>query len=266
LEPDLGLGHDPVSDLRPASSKAAETISERPPVSPEDEPAAEKRGPNLFDPDRDPPEETVVARANPIRPRKKSSSKRPLLLLAGIIVLALLLIGGFFLFHFDSARSPGDSSGPSASGTGPKGSGDDLRSSSLPMSGGTSEASLVTEDVDSKNLLYFAPEQTNHHYRSNDKSGNILIIVGRMTNGYDSPRSFIKVKGVLKNSKGVVVAERESYAGNYLTEAELISLPMSEILTRLAIRSGQNSSNINVAPGSTIPFMLVFDKLPSDLA
>jgi hypothetical protein len=128
-------------------------------------------------------------------------------------------------------------------------------------------AALTQPDLpNSTEHLNFSRDMTAHHYRSNSEAGNILIITGRVENHFPDRRSYIKVKAVLKDSKGTVVAERDAFAGNFLTEPELTTQPMSEILARLALRGGQNSSNINVAPGSSVPFMLVFDKLPPDLA
>jgi hypothetical protein len=173
--------------------------------------------------------------------------------------VTFLVIGGFLFMGVDSASSPEvaiQNTGPDSA------NGPTIEESPL----NAENATTVSPEIDAKSNLYFSADQTTHHYRANDKAGDILIITGRMTNGYDHPRSFIKVKAILKNSAGTVVAEREAFAGNYLTEGELVSLSMQDILTRLAIKGGQNSSNINVNPGSSIPFMLVFDKLPPDLA
>jgi hypothetical protein len=230
------------------------------------EAAPDRRSPDFFDPRRDPYAEKAVPKAEPIKIRKKGPSGKSVAILASVAILGLLAAAAFFFFAKEGAmNSP---KGTTAGRGAPLPDGTVLAGSSpqrVPKPGEATEANLVT-DADNKNHLIFTKEQTTHHYRSNEKHGNILIITGRITNEYSDPRSFIKVKAILKNSKGTVVAEREAFAGNYLNEADLISLPMNEILTRLAIRGGQSSANINVAPGSSIPFMLVFDKLPDDLA
>jgi hypothetical protein len=114
--------------------------------------------------------------------------------------------------------------------------------------------------------INFVQDQESHHYRVNQNAGRLLIISGRVTNGYPTARSFIRIKGSLKNGAGEVVATRQVYAGNYLTEDELINLPMREILARLALKGGQDNANVNVPPNQAVGFMLVFDRLPDDLA
>jgi hypothetical protein len=41
---------------------------------------------------------------------------------------------------------------------------------------------------------------------------------------------------------------------------------MKDILSRLSLRGGQNGLNTNVAPSKSIPYMLVFDRLPGEAA
>jgi hypothetical protein len=114
--------------------------------------------------------------------------------------------------------------------------------------------------------LNFVQDQESHHYRVNKLAGRVLIITGQVINGYPQRRNFIRVKGSLKDSRGEVVASRQVFAGNYLTEDDLINLPMPEILARLALKGGQDNSNVNVPPNKAVPFMLVFDRLPEDLS
>jgi hypothetical protein len=114
--------------------------------------------------------------------------------------------------------------------------------------------------------LNFVQDQESHHYRVNKTAGRILIITGQVTNGYPQRRSYLRIKGSLKDSRGEVVAERQVYAGNYLTEDDLINSPMPEILASLAIKGGQDNSNVNVPPNKAVPFMLVFDRLPDELS
>jgi hypothetical protein len=115
-------------------------------------------------------------------------------------------------------------------------------------------------------LLNFVQDRESHHYRVNKTAGRILIIAGLVANGYPDRRSFIRIKGALRDSRQEVVAERQAFAGNYLTEEELSDLPMPEILARLALKGGKDNANVNVPPGQAVPFMLVFDRLPDDLA
>jgi hypothetical protein len=209
----------------------------------------------------DPPEAIVEPKIKPLKPREKGPGRKKILLLAFSILLALSLIALFFLNLFPASPTTGAT--PSALQTEDQ--------------SGTSYANLqdnlgdpltdpLTPQADSTEKLVFVPDQTRHHYRKNASAGNILIVMGRISNGYPEQRSYIQVRGFLKNREGTVVAQRDAFAGNSLSEQELITLPMSEILSRLQIRAGQNSANLNILPGDSVPFMLVFDKLPADLA
>jgi hypothetical protein len=250
-----GLGDpDPDYDDLEISPRASEVFADAPPPRPAPRPA----------------------KSGLLQPRNRRPRDRKALALAAAVAAALLTAGLYFYISFNSAPEPGvavQSVAPydaGAPGTPPAASaaGGGLSGSSTPGAGPqVDNASLTQPDLpNSTEHLNFTRDMTHHHYRSNSDAGNILIVTGRVENHFPDRRSYIKVKAVLKDSKGTVVAERDAYAGNYLTEPELTTLPMSEILARLALRGGQNSSNINVTSGSSVPFMLVFDKLPSDLA
>jgi hypothetical protein len=225
------------------------------------------------------PPEPPAPKPRLLEPRDRRPKDRRRLALAAAVAAALLTAGLYFYFSLDSGPEPGQAvqspaadlrasanAGAAASQEGAQ----DAGLSGSATQGASPQldtASLTQPDVpNSTEHLNFSKDLTTHHYRSNSEAGNILIVTGRVENRFPDRRSYIKVKAVLKNSQGTVVAERDAFAGNYLTENELTTLPMSEILARLALRGGQNSSNINIAPGSSVPFMLVFDKLPPDLA
>lgn len=104
-----------------------------------------------------------------------------------------------------------------------------------------------------------------HYIRENKEAGRILILTGMARNSYSEPRNFIRIRGILLGADDSIMADRFAYAGNILSEEELNTLPMAEILTRLNIKSGQDSLNMNIQPGQEIPFMLVFDKLPEGM-
>jgi hypothetical protein len=127
------------------------------------------------------------------------------------------------------------------------------------------EALARPPQADVLNLI-FLKEQNTHHYVTHPEAGQLLVIVGRIRNGYDKPISHIRVKGSLKSADDQILSERQVFAGNYLSEDVLKSLSMREILARLSLRGGENGSNLNIQPGQDVPFMLVFDKLPPDVA
>lgn len=97
-------------------------------------------------------------------------------------------------------------------------------------------------------------------------SGQLFVVRGMVVNDYSKPRSFILVKASILDDKGNVVRTKRAYAGNSFSEEELRKLPFQEIEKAMKNPRGKDESNVNVAPGASIPFMIVFKDLPSDLS
>ncbi|HKI47726.1 MAG TPA: DUF3426 domain-containing protein [Desulfobacteria bacterium] len=97
-------------------------------------------------------------------------------------------------------------------------------------------------------------------------SGPLFVIRGMITNKYPQSRRYLKIKGSILDNKGVVVLSKTAYAGNTFSEDELKTLSLDEILKAADNRDGMAKQNLDVASGATIPFMVVFAKLPDDLS
>jgi predicted Zn finger-like uncharacterized protein len=123
-----------------------------------------------------------------------------------------------------------------------------------------------TSAADPKGNQKISPEDAKHFFRQNESEGQLLIITGLAKNQYDDPRSYIRLKGLLHDAKGKVLAEKMIYCGNILSEEQLMSLPMDEIDKALNVRDGENGANVNVPPGGSVQFMVVFSQIPNDLA
>jgi predicted Zn finger-like uncharacterized protein len=93
--------------------------------------------------------------------------------------------------------------------------------------------------------------------------GQIRVVEGTAVNQADYPISRIIIKGEIVDAYSVVLAERASYAGNVLSDDELITLPEEEILKRLAQPEGRNNANDKIMPNGQIPFMIVFAHEPA---
>jgi len=99
----------------------------------------------------------------------------------------------------------------------------------------------------------------------NAKAGKLFKITGKIKNGYSDARSYIRVTGKLYTKGKILVQEKTVFCGNILSDIELSNLELSAIKKRLSNRIGDNNSNIGVKPGQTLPFMIIFSKLPSNL-
>jgi hypothetical protein len=123
---------------------------------------------------------------------------------------------------------------------------------------------LTAPENDGLIRVAFLSERSSHHYVQNTEAGTLLVLIGEVQNNDDKPISYIRLKGILNDRQENVIAERQVFAGNVLTEDELKTLPVQQILRILSLRSGQSGSNVNVPPGQSIPYMVVFDRLPPD--
>ena len=100
----------------------------------------------------------------------------------------------------------------------------------------------------------------------NDSQGNQRFVIhGKIKNDYDHPRSFIKVTGKIYQKGGKLAKTETVYCGNMLSDSELTGMKIAAINKRLHNRFGTRKSNLKVKTGKTIPFMIVFDKLPQNL-
>ena len=64
-------------------------------------------------------------------------------------------------------------------------------------------------------------------------------------------------------TKGKNLANSQTvYAGNLISDMDLVNLSAEELKKRLNNRFGNNRMNSRVLPGKALPFMVVFTKLP----
>ena len=102
-------------------------------------------------------------------------------------------------------------------------------------------------------------------FLENRHIGLLLVLTGRVANKYAEPQGFIRLRGRILDKNGLTLAEQYAYAGNILSDDELRSLPVSEILSLLSTKEGRNGENLALAQGEELPFMLVFDRLPEGM-
>ncbi|MGI9570697.1 MAG: hypothetical protein ACR2PH_13415, partial [Desulfobulbia bacterium] len=104
-----------------------------------------------------------------------------------------------------------------------------------------------------------------HEFIENTAVGDIFVIKGRVRNEYDHPRSHIKITGKLYRRDKALAKTATVYCGNVLTDSDLAKMNLNVINKRLQNRFGDKRSNIKVKAGKTIPFLIVFSKLPANL-
>jgi len=101
---------------------------------------------------------------------------------------------------------------------------------------------------------------------TNGTEGQLFVIRGKAVNEYPEARSAIAVKGTLYNKSGKALIQQTAYCGNPLEDPVLEEWPFSKIEESMSNQFGDSLSNLNVGPGKTIPFAIVFKNLPAGLA
>ena len=126
---------------------------------------------------------------------------------------------------------------------------------------------LKSKDPDVAGNLKIIPmgKTISHQFIVNNAAGDIFVIKGRVRNEYDHPRSHIKITAKLYRKGKALVKTATVYGGNVMTNSDLAQMDMKVINKRLQNRFGDKRSNIKVKAGKTIPFLIVFNKLPANL-
>ena len=96
--------------------------------------------------------------------------------------------------------------------------------------------------------------------------GQLFVVKGTVVNNYRKPCSFILLKSNILDGEAQVVKSKRAYAGNSFREDELNKLASREIEKAMKNPRGRDGRNVNVAPGASVSFMIVFQNLPNDMS
>ncbi|MGE5247996.1 MAG: DUF3426 domain-containing protein [Verrucomicrobiota bacterium] len=103
------------------------------------------------------------------------------------------------------------------------------------------------------------------YYDSGAAAPRILVIKGQVTNLSRMAKSGIRVHAVLLDNKEQALAEQTVYAGNVLAGAKLKTEDRGALEKALANPFGDRLSNMDVQPGKTVPFMVLFFDAPESI-
>lgn len=104
------------------------------------------------------------------------------------------------------------------------------------------------------------------YYEPATNAGNLFIIKGQVTNVGRSRKSGTRVQAALLDSNDNPVAEKTCYAGNVLAGETLRVASREKIEAALSNRFGDKLVNMDVAPGKSVPFMVVFFNAPEGIS
>lgn len=105
----------------------------------------------------------------------------------------------------------------------------------------------------------------NGRFVSNTAGGTLFVITGRVDNISNLPFSHVEVQGTLSTKENPAAKTKNAFCGNIITEEMLLSGNIAEILKLLDVKEGNHNTNVNIKPGASVPFMIVFSDLPEKL-
>jgi predicted Zn finger-like uncharacterized protein len=151
-------------------------------------------------------------------------------ILIGLVVVLVIGVGGFFgyLFMTDSSKAM------------------KLVGKSAPVE----EGRITVQNVKAG----FIPKGA---------AGELLVITGEAVNGFKTPRAALQLKAVVYGANGEILAQKNAFAGNLLTEKQLSTMTAEKIDTAMSNQFGDSLINMGVAPGKSVPFTIVIVNPPA---
>ena len=117
---------------------------------------------------------------------------------------------------------------------------------------------------DPSNIAKLSTLEINSKFIENANAGRLFVITGKVRNGYTVPCKMIRLQGKLFTKGKALVKTEQVYAGVTFSDQELANQELAQIKQRLEAPTGKDAA-IVANPGQSVPFMVVFSDLPSDL-
>jgi len=170
------------------------------------------------------------------RPKEKG---RPRILLISLSIILFIIVAFVIVFFYFPGILP----------------------DSIYSVGSTKQESAVDAGV---NKLDFEPVIGS--FITSEKAGRLYIIEGSVINIDQKARNHILLKGSLLDEQGAPLAQETAYAGNSLSDEQLNTLSIDEIKQIMKNKAGANNNNVDIKPGESVPFMIIFSDLPEGMS
>lgn len=174
--------------------------------------------------------------------KKSKGGKGKLVGIIAACVLAVLLAAGGGVYFF----------APGLIGLAPSGD-------QAPQDGQASAA-----PADQVKNIYL--EGIRQYYVENDKTGRVFVVEGKAVNKFETPKELVEVEANLYDAGNAVLDTVRLMCGNTLSLFQLQVLSREEIERALADQAGIGANNVNLQPGQSVPFMIVFFAPPDSVA
>jgi len=106
----------------------------------------------------------------------------------------------------------------------------------------------------------------NGRFVSNKSAGDLFIVTGKVKNPSNKAVNYIRVKGTLMKKNNTKAGTLIAYCGNIIPEETLKTGNISDITKQMGVKEGNQNTNVNIKPGASVMFMLIFSNLPEDLS
>ena len=104
------------------------------------------------------------------------------------------------------------------------------------------------------------------NFITNRKEGELFVIHGAAINNLGEAQAAIQVKGVIFDNSGKQLLQKTIFCGNPISDSDLRKLSYSKMEEMMGNQFGESLANLNVTPNQSIPFTIVFRKLPKTLS
>lgn len=96
-----------------------------------------------------------------------------------------------------------------------------------------------------------------------NKAGLLLVLEGRVINNFRTPREMVKVEAALYDKDGNKLESTQQLCGVLLSKLQMQIWDASEIEAALDNELEAYAHNVNIASGTSVPFMVVFVDPPA---
>ena len=114
-----------------------------------------------------------------------------------------------------------------------------------------------------KSVQAYKVENLAGFYETDGKAGKRFVVKGMITSQGPEKTSGIRIRAELLDKSNQTIAEKTAYAGNIIPA--LNSADREQIETAMANRFGDKLSNVDIPPGQSVPFMVVFFDPPEGI-
>lgn len=102
-------------------------------------------------------------------------------------------------------------------------------------------------------------------YEPEAATGRLFVVRGQVRNDGARQATGVRLRAALLDGAGKTIAEQASYAGNAIPAETLRGASRETIEAAMANRIGERFSNVDIQPGNSVPFMVVFFQAPEGI-